>query len=140
MNYIDFKTAVIAKELGFKEYSDMNWFLKDAISYHLNHYEDHTKGECYHRDTMVNEWEDNTFIPAPTLYDYQKWLREKHDIDVYVLPNGSRDKTVTKRLYHPVAWIKDEYQTEMKSKYFYEEALSEGLYQASLILKERKNE
>lgn len=108
---ISCKTSVLAKEIGFEwKNSDLYFYKKD-----------------------------NEILPADAVPQslLQKYLREVHDIDVYVIPNGARNKSINKRLYHPIAWISDEYQTEFESKYSYEEAFEEGLKQAMLIIKNK---
>lgn len=67
--------------------------------------------------------------------ELQKWLREKHNIDVYVVPNGSRNKSINENLYHPILWLKDEYQSELHYEKKYELALEKVLFEALKLIK-----
>lgn len=120
---ISFKIAKLAKKKGFK-------------GIHRT-YVYNEKGETFREFGLMNYPSEvfPNFCSAVTQSLLQKWIREVHDIDVYIIPNGSRNKTITKRLYHPQLWVKDEYQTELHSNYTYEEALEEGLYKALKLIK-----
>ena len=74
-----FPTAIIAKKKGFNEGS-------------VNFY--HTSGEytmttkSIFRDIpQYDVKNENGYIEAPTQTSLQSWLREKHKIYVYVIPN-----------------------------------------------------
>lgn len=66
----------------------------------------------------------------------QKWLREVHDIVVYVLPHAPMKRVRAKiELYSPCLWYKNEYQSEMSSSKTYEQALEDGLKEALNLIK-----
>ena len=123
---ISFETAKLAKEKGF-DWETM--FVHESIN---------VGGERLEWDTRVprqfSTKNENNVFSASTQSLLQTWLRKVHDIDVYILPNGTRDKSVTKRLYHPMLWVRDEYQSELHSKYTYEEALEVGLQKALKLI------
>lgn len=129
---ISFETAKLANEKGFIGIKSQanNWYCNDGTLYHekkIDGYKGLKGWNCW-------EWTEGFRFDAPTQSLLQKWLREKHDIDVYIIPNGMRDKNINDRLYHPCIWFKDEYQTELHSKYSYEEALEKGLQEALKII------
>ena len=131
---IEFETAKLAKEKGFDEYCDISW---RTISSKMDANKRNSLGDTYTAGSGAGPIGVTIFtsIYAPTQSLLQHWLREVHDLDVYVIPNGSRDKSINKRLYHPQIWVKDKYQTELHSKYSYEDALEKGLQEALKLIK-----
>ena len=86
---ISFETAILAKEKGFKNACD--WFVNKDNEYifmpdllYPNKSEFSYKPE---EDPEVIEWEEmmKTLALAPTQSFLQKWLREIHKLDVYVI-------------------------------------------------------
>ncbi|MGK0464836.1 hypothetical protein [Clostridium sp.] len=143
---IEFETAKLAKEKGFNLLTPKYYTTENPHSYHKD-----LDGVCIlglmHSNTLYNpqdELDEETgisfyklnpgIIYAPTQSLLQKWLREVHDLDVYVIPNGSRDKSINKRLYHPQIWVRDKYQTELHSKHTYEQALEKGLIESLKLI------
>jgi hypothetical protein len=127
---ISFETAKLARELGFNESCGLN-YAEDGEVQLLRYWEGNGNGFESNSEIDCDYYiENNPVCSAPTQSLLQRWLREIHDIDVYVIPNGSRKKSINKRLYHPQLWVRDEYQSELHSKYTYEEALEEGLQEA----------
>jgi hypothetical protein len=135
---IKFDTTKLAKECGF------NWETKyttDEYGNLLN--EEFTLSEF--ELGVPHHWEVNKLIQlfkTPTQTLLQKWLREKHNIDVSVLPGWENGK----RIYECILWEKS-YDHDVKlsimdehgstCEYKYEVALETGLYQALLLVKEK---
>jgi hypothetical protein len=123
---VSFEVAKLAKEKGYSivnpstEYVN-GFYSEDGIEYRdfEMQEEDYDRGDYYLR---------------PTQSLLQRWLRDVHDIDVYIIPNGDRDKSINKRLYHPQIWVRDDYQTELHSKHTYEESLEKGLAEALTLI------
>lgn len=119
---INFETAKLAKEKGF------DW--------KCNHYYE-TSGQliCFggseHSYTSIDKtlW-PNTYLLTSTQSLLQKWLREEHNIEVFV----------HLRTYH-VGWVVKVRDMKNTSTLFqnvyetYEDALENGLYEALLIIK-----
>lgn len=76
-DYVSLEVAKLLKEKGFNEYC--------GAYYHLN-WDDMTEEECFEvapNHDFRNK--DNGYrVGAPTLYDSQKWLREKQKIHLDV--------------------------------------------------------
>lgn len=68
---ITFETAKLAKEKGFNEYCYNYWI------------DENTQTNEHYIGKLVKEFKP---IPAPTQSLLQKWLREKHNIDVVISP------------------------------------------------------
>ena len=131
---IEFETAKLAKEKGFEcsITDDTSFFLESLINdewirtgFSTNHF--------FSREKYDPKFKRFTIAPTQSLL--QKWLRDEHDIDVYIIPNGMRDKGINDRLYHPQLWVKDLYQTELHSKKTYEQALEQGLINGLKLIK-----
>ncbi|MES2864098.1 MAG: hypothetical protein V4666_08270 [Bacteroidota bacterium] len=109
---IEFETAKLAKEKGFK-----------ADGYHLPYIEKHTKESYYYE------------MPSQSLV--QKWLREEHQIHVWVSsPTDGfydacvvRDKTNHYRKF-------DDFTTNETDFTTYETALEDGLLEALKLIKQ----
>lgn len=115
---ISFQTAEIAKEKGFDE---------DALYYY----------EKRHQifPTYFGRKIDHSFLyPAPTQSLLQKWLREKHKINVYV------DMPYSGSLYQYVIKWYDKVYMEQRGhgNREYEDALEDGLFEALNIIKKIK--
>lgn len=103
---ISFKTAVLAKEEGF--------------SFRSEPYRYNKEGEL----TLLEG------INVPTQSLLQRWLREVHDIDIFIT-EGFHNISKYKVYTNPSWGYFEEYST-------YEEALEKGLYEALLIIKEKQ--
>ena len=109
-DYCDYETCVALKELG-----------------------------CTYT-TLFRYIVDDESVPHPTLYDAQKWLREK-GIDVCIEVNTKNDRLSDKYYTVCISYmsrIKREYQYLNENFNYYEEALLEGIKEAIKILKEER--
>ena len=127
---ISFKTAKLAKEVGFK--IECEWAVHEDG---YDHYRDFIGDEyLFSLDCMEDAFEntEEEHYLAPTQSLMQKWLREKHGIMVDVIPD-----------YHDGWWFScrilffnGDFLCENNGD-TYEEALEAGLHEA---LKKVKNE
>jgi hypothetical protein len=122
---ISFKTAKLAKEKGFE-------FIGNY--YHINDGYKLGYALCYSN----SDSKENCLVPAPTQSLLQRWLREKHNIDV-LLESGYHYV-----IYETYNYEKEEYNSgighndlNIANGQFisYEEALEEGLYEALKLIK-----
>ena len=118
---VSFETAKIAKEKGFQIGTKNVW------DFHgIPKINESSKKDCLN----WNKLEKGAYCSAPTQSLLQRWLREVHNIFVYVDSTG-----------RPHIRDKDEKllaEVKINNKYAgfkYEEALENGLYQALLIMK-----
>lgn len=84
-DYVSLKVAKLLKEKGFDEYCE--------AYYHLC-CDDATEEECFEKSSDKDfKNSNNKFrVGSPTLYEAQKWLRDKHMIHVNSdYDNSSRD-------------------------------------------------
>jgi hypothetical protein len=146
---VEFRTSKLANEIGFDIISKDNF-------YHLKgEYQMQYGSGKYWMDEEGLEWQPevidsthkgigkrtimNTYS-RPTQSLLQKWLREVHNIRVFVIPTGFNEK-YDFRIYY-VREELNEYIIHLYDPIFsptdnYEEALEEGLYQALLLLKNK---
>lgn len=110
---ITHKTAKLAKNVGFNLITDKIW---------VN----------YYTEEPLNKWKLIPFKEktlswlewaAPTQSLLQKWLRDVHNIIVFVVPYPSSYNCVIEYYNRESKYSTDHYDT-------YEEALEEGLYKA----------
>ena len=132
---ISFETAKLAKKKGFNkkvlfsyEYSDKKSFLycggvlynssknkygyTENLEYNLYNHNSHKKLKVY---------------SAPSQYLLQKWLREKHNIEVYIIPWIYNNKTVYDFFVN--------YEGESRAYSTYELALESGLLEGLKLIK-----
>jgi len=119
---ISFETAFLAKEKGFKE-SCIHWFHSDTKEHGVYdtayRYQERIKGK-------------EIFVPKQSLL--QKWLREVHNMEVFVIPRMN-DHTLQSKKY---TWMT--YYKENLTKYnllwdTFEEALEVGLLYTLKLIK-----
>jgi hypothetical protein len=115
---VSFETAKLAKEKGFVN-----------ILCHYRYWDDSTK-ELTNEELFGIPNNNESFFEAPTQSLLQKWLREVHNIDVWVNKIGSTNE---KKYYFNVM-VNNKFvnTTNSNSKTFlkYEEALEVGLQEA----------
>lgn len=127
---ISFETAKLAKEKGFKS----------ATSRQYN-----SKGEDYPPLSIgIQDEEYLKRFPAPTQSLLQKWLREKHSIQIEVLPTWGANQSYLCRINRNIlrdAELTKEFEcleTEAMLDHFifdtYEEALEKGLQEALKLI------
>lgn len=141
-DYCDYETCVALKELGYN---------RGAYAYYFpNHKEDlifntHQMRGCsinemlkgyntYSKDVMGHE-----LIDAPTMWEAQKWLREKKGIHITINYIRLEEDIFMYTLRHIGKKLREcggVYNNKQYSSY--EEALSEGLRAAVKILKENE--
>ena len=132
---INFETAKLAKKKGFNkkvlfsyEYSDKKSFLycggvlynssknkygyTENLEYNLYNHNSHKKLKVY---------------SAPSQSLLQKWLREKHNIEVYIIPWIYNNKTVYDFFVN--------YEGESRAYSTYELALESGLLEGLKLIK-----
>lgn len=136
-DYVNFEQAKILKELEFdwkcnhyyntqtKEFLPVDWFDYDgSIDANDLYQSNPPKGIITYR------------ISAPTLAQAQKWLREKHNIDICIV----RSFTFTESYYYEIL-IDCDYdnmiQQASKPNITYEEALLESINKSLEILNEK---
>jgi hypothetical protein len=115
---VSFETAKLGKEKGFVN-----------ILCHYRYWDDSTK-ELTNEELFGIPNNNESFFEAPTQSLLQKWLREVHNIDVWVNKIGSTNE---KKYYFNVM-VNNKFvnTTNSNSKTFlkYEEALEVGLQEA----------
>lgn len=120
---ISFKTAKLAKEKGFIFPSctgKLYYNLEGQITTQFDH--------------LLND--DLIFCEAPTQSLLQKWLREVHDVQVFVIPVSHFQGDIKLTSYSFWCPAKDCSMKVSKDNYnTYEEALEEGLFEALKLIK-----
>lgn len=113
---ISFETAVLAKEKGFPQLNQGVYFTKE-------------KEHCL-VGWGFNDRTDNSLAQysAPTQSLLQKWLREVHEIIIYVIPSYIEDESLVYKCNGFDNYIQVQRQT-------YEEALEIGLQEALKLIK-----
>jgi hypothetical protein len=144
---IEFETAKLAKEKGFPFVDDYsyNWYdnkgLKKRVNYPGEESLSDYFNEVYLKDNNLyngnNDTEENPITRygedlylAPTQSLLQKWLREKHNIEVFVHPYF-KDKIKSLKTYEVVI---DKNSTTYSGYKTYEEALEKGLKKALKLI------
>ena len=129
---IEFETAKLAKEKGFDE--ECRHFFE--VEHPDQRPTFHTEYEPYRNSEIINGYGkcDYPMMSAPTQSLLQKWLREVHNIDVWVNKIGSTNE---KKYYFNVM-VNNKFvnTTNSNSKTFlkYEEALEMGLQEALKLI------
>ena len=129
---ISFTTAKLAREKGF----NANCFslytrAKDQVPMYDYHA---TRLDKMHDGWNFNSQTDIFSAPAQSLL--QKWLRKKHNIYVYALPQYNlSDKIIWKVYYGRLNTSPFRYKNKMAQD-TYEEALESGLQEALKLIKE----
>lgn len=135
---VEFNTAVLAKEKGFDEYCFSFYDLKGIINH--NYSENGSSTDVEFRVDLEDLLDNfNRGIPntysAPTQSLLAKWLREVHNIFVYVEPTSLGDnapfiKDSWGKVYH------DPWKNNNKGiSYEYEDAIEFALLEALKLIK-----
>ena len=129
---IEYSTAKLAKEKGFDEY-------------YIDCYD--TKGNIIPLRLQASEIE-KVYCPAPIQSLLQKWLREKHKIDIIIIVNYNQHKQI-KTYRCGIVYIKQLSDRQLIETFFirpegekflfiefstYEEALEIGLQEALKLI------
>jgi hypothetical protein len=131
-------TAKLAKEVGFREivlsYYNCN---KDGV------YSPNAFNQQDYVEQEADDWNGDSYIStlsAPTQSLLQKWLREVHKIQLFVIPVGNVSFDLKYYCYSILSHDTDE-GVHSKNRFItYEEALEEGLKYAlsKLVIPRRK--
>lgn len=123
---ITFKTAKLAKEKGFNGSCLCSYNEVQGLEHCINY-----TGELYFTQEYIDIAKENGKISylAPTQSLLQKWLREKHNMDVLIIKSKHECYDVfvwgeTRELFFPEDYAKT-----------YEEALEKGLQEALKLIK-----
>lgn len=109
------ETAILAKEKGFDEVTDV--FFNSSYPW---------PGE--ENINALRHSDGNDFTSVPTQSLLQKWLREKHDIVVFVTPLSRGQKPFEEKTYE-ARMLRKGHQRWKRGFKKWEEALEEGLQQ-----------
>ena len=137
---INFETAKLAKEKGFNV-ETLHFYCKNRTCDYIKTPYKYSFEVNANQETLINGEIDNFGYgitwSAPTQSLLQKWLREVHNIEIYVhkfKPNGAYPKgyyCVSRPLIHYSNEMKDWIFTNFKT---YEEALEVGLQEGLKLL------
>ena len=82
--FCDYETSVALKELGFREKCPTYYDTEDNVGLLFNTQWTSDYMPCQFTDCLEshnsNTSDDNSYVDAPTIYQAQKWLREKMGI------------------------------------------------------------
>ena len=131
-DYCDYETSVALKELGYKVPTSAYYMPKNSqLIFVINQFRGGAAIDCfYSNNSLPKECMGSDFIDAPTMWEAQKWLREK---EIMVYPQY---------LTNCQTWmcmVYEEKKMLMRSigRGSYNEVLNEGIKEAVKILKER---
>lgn len=126
-DYVSLECAKLLEEKGFNEYC--------GAYYHLN-WDDMTEEECFEiapNHDFRNK--DNGYrVGVPTLYEAQKWLREKHNIHIDVRCTAYCKPLNRCDYMCEVFALSDHIFCDTKVFHKYEEALNEGILKALQLI------
>lgn len=116
---VSFETAKLLKEKGFVNLSDKSYVISEGARY----------GLLSNFTNKCNNSVEKDRIEAPTQALAQKWLREKHNIDIIITSAILGYGYLIYNRYPP--------KNIANNKVFqsYEEALEEGLKQGLMLIK-----
>lgn len=153
---IDFQTAQLAKEKGFKEkvyacYKNPTErgreFYKDGtLDYSGSDYDPESYEDLIidYNSIVSNYYCDKEYFSAPTQSLLQKWLREVHKLHIII--TVQRDMDANDNYYCEIHNLTEQFDTNWKAKKYeahdistccetYENALEEGLLEALTLTK-----
>lgn len=131
-DYVSLEVAKLLKEKGFDKRCEQRFVEKI----------DGTEREGWDDDLCaICEVSDVIYYPKPTLYEAVKWLREKHNIFVVVVPHYSR-KYETIEYEYMIATFFDlldkpyRHKWEKSKEYYekYQECLNSGIEEALKLI------
>lgn len=135
---ISFKTAIVAKEKGFDEYTLSGYITKEIVGKFIDSsYEEYRYGGEGSKEFIHINHVDRGFMPlhepyykTPTQSLLHKWLREKHNLFIEIFLTSEGNYTINSI----VIIGESEYAVDFKLFDEYEDALEEGLYEALLLI------
>ena len=115
---ISFETAALAKEQEFDIQTE--WAYQNKSLIHDSQYKE------------LKNWNELSYADcsAPTQSLLQKWIREKHKIDIFIIPYHLANKK-----YYESVVDKYDYNITYSEYNTYEEALEIGLQESLKIIK-----
>ena len=140
-DYCDYDTCVALKELGFSERCVAYYDTADNAGLLYNTQYTCDVIPCQYDDLLESRNSATEYeVDAPTLYDVQKWLREKKGIYVMIEAPWKTDDGLgwSHICCNKPLTLEDQEVCFATGGFFdsYEEALFEGIKQAIYILKE----
>ncbi|MBR5499644.1 MAG: hypothetical protein IKV75_05745 [Bacteroidales bacterium] len=143
-DYCDYDTCVALKELGYKVPTSAYYISNDTTLYFVsNPFRGGYAIDCFYSHNSLREGViTSNYIDAPTMWEAQKWLREKEKIDVLVYLDDLKGYYYYIRVWNGT-WemaIKHD-QLGLKGIVYndsYEEVLLEGIKEVIKLLKEEK--
>ena len=131
-DYCDYETCVALKELGYKVSTSAYYMPKNSqLIFVINQFRGGAAMDCfYSNNSLPKECMGSDFIDAPTMWEAQKWLREK---EIMVYPQY---------LTNCQTWmcmVYEEKKMLMRSigRGSYNEVLNEGIKEAVKLLKKK---
>lgn len=121
---ISFETAKLAKEKGFFSFNVEDFYTVDKKLVYLRLYPDESQDEFIDKTRLLT--------PTPTQSLLQKWLRDKHKINISVEPDWDTGNIV--KCYVITIWF-DKIIEPLKDHKTYEQALEKGLQEALKLIK-----
>ena len=142
---ISFQVAKLAKEKGFNFETYKGYLSETIVEYFDSYPSDSIRlSEKYSNSALKNGW----LCTAPTQSLLQKWLREKHKIDIIIIVNYNQHKQI-KTYRCGIVYIKQLSDRQLIETFFirpegekflfiefstYEEALEIGLQEALKLI------
>jgi len=124
---VEFETAKLAKEKGFNELVE-NYFEITTISKPIS------ENTCKFQN--INGLKSGNLASRPTQSLLQKWIREKNDIHIVVLPNSEKQFFYEVFRNFELPFESEELYSVLSGRVYntYEEALEKGLYEALKLI------
>lgn len=137
---VSLETAVLAKELGFDEYTDCIFINSNYPMRVVSSHND--KNSSNNEEYCSDGYHVYDFVCSdPTQALLQKWIREIHGECVYCVPVVNTSFEVIYYYYEIIADLVAYDISHEKERYkTYEEALEAGLQTSLKFLKTKKNE
>ena len=139
-DYCDYDTCVALKELGYNQYTSLRSYAgKGGVRlWDFDGDPNYKEGELIALSDMYDIPSDGNEVAAPSLYEAQKWLREKKNIHVQVIVYSYTHLWYYTSICHDKIPITLKVGDTVKMFKSYEEALLEGVRASVKLLKEEK--
>lgn len=128
--FVSFEIAKLAKEKGF-DIINCNGY------YHLN--KGYVNGFSYCNSDVYKQ--SPSCLLAPTQSLLQKWLREKHNINIVISTTDGVNARWSWTIWYGYATtlVQQNLIERFNNKFTYEQSLEKGLYEALCLIQHRKN-
>ena len=85
-DYCDYDTCVALKELGYNQYTSLRSYAgKGGVRlWDFDGEPNYKEGELIALSDMYDIPRDGNEVAAPSLYEAQKWLRERHNLHITI--------------------------------------------------------